>query len=214
MSFLRTHKPLAFACLSSALLLAAACGAEDSAEFDSSEAPVMSLADVAPGHAEAPAAMNGRHDGAQDYGQPADVQRADDANFEQLGAYRAEAPAMPAIGNYVFESMHMAQPGGVEGFRADAEGDTWVGSLKLDLANEFVMDARHVVDGQFERSVQFSGMYRVAGGYIDFADDRGRFMFRMSYHMHRASGRLYLRHDDRMAPAEDGQIVGIVARHL
>jgi hypothetical protein len=193
-------------------LLTAACGAEEDPQaFDTNDSAVMSVADVAPGAADRPTVEGERlrTDGASDR-----VEKAADANFEQLGAYRSEAPALPRVGNYAFQQMAMAGHDGVHTYRADAPGDTWIGTLKLDSANEYVLDARHVVDGRFERTIQFKGMYRVAGGFIDFADDRGRFLFRMSYSLHRVTDTLYLSHDDNMGQAEEGEIVSIVARHI
>ncbi len=194
------------------LLTAAACGADvDTDSVETGSAAVMSVADVAPGSADAP-----QRNGATRRANPgADrVEKRSGANFEQLGAYRDDAPELPRVGNYTFERLVLATTGGAQAFESDAPGDTWIGTLKLDSANEYVLDARHVVDGRFERSVQFAGMYRVAGGYIDFADERGRFLFRMTYELHRATDTLYLRHDPNGGAADEGQIIGVVAKHI
>ena len=209
MSF-RTQRAALTSICCAFLLTIAACGAEEpAAELETTDAAVRGLPDLAPGAALTPRGVDTHGFASFDTGR---VRTKDNARFENLGAYRNDVPEMPGLGNYVFERTSVAGIDGVHTYRADGQDEAWVGVLKLDRDNEFVLDARHVVNGEYERQVEYAGMYRVAGGYIDFADERGRFMFRMSYELHRTTNTLYLRHDDAMGPVEEGEISGIVAR--
>ena len=122
---------------------------------------------------------------------------------------------LPAVGNYIFESVEIAGVAGVVHHDSSSDGATWIGSLKLDALNQYRLVAHQVSStGTFERSIEYVGLYQARTDNIDFADESGRALFRMGYSMYSTDGRLFLNHDAKHGQAEAGDIVGIVARHL
>jgi hypothetical protein len=193
------------------LLTVVACGAEEDASgldtaelgataaFTGTQADVTSLADARP-----------------DQIANIDISRVTQTSPELEGlAKSGNSESLPEIGNYIFEQVSIAGAAGAQVYDSNEEGNTWIGALKLDSMYRYRIVAHYVTsEGTFDRSVVFEGLYQVRPGYIDFADERGRALFRMDYHMYRTGGTLYLNHDAEYGAAQDGDIVGLVARHL